>query len=123
VLVSTDECVKLADFGLSRWVEDHSYYKATTGKLPIKWMAPESINFKRFTSASDVWMFGTWGWGWGWGWRCWWGWDVERDREGQGSHLGLNSNLPSHCYKLTLMFSAIAVAQIIMLPSGKPATT
>ncbi|KAI5638402.1 protein tyrosine kinase domain-containing protein [Phthorimaea operculella] len=58
VLVSTPTCVKLADFGLSKMVEDKSYYKASRGKLPIKWMAPESINFRRFTSASDVWMFG-----------------------------------------------------------------
>ncbi|KAH9637378.1 hypothetical protein HF086_011991 [Spodoptera exigua] len=50
VLVSTPTCVKM--------VEDKSYYKASRGKLPIKWMAPESINFRRFTSASDVWMFG-----------------------------------------------------------------
>lgn len=58
VLVSSQDCVKLGDFGLSRWVEDQSYYKASKGKLPIKWMAPESINFRRFTTASDVWMFG-----------------------------------------------------------------
>uniref|UniRef100_W5LH73 non-specific protein-tyrosine kinase n=1 Tax=Astyanax mexicanus TaxID=7994 RepID=W5LH73_ASTMX len=58
VLVSSIDCVKLGDFGLSRYMEDSSYYKASKGKLPIKWMAPESINFRRFTSSSDVWMFG-----------------------------------------------------------------
>ncbi|CAB3991780.1 focal adhesion kinase 1-like isoform X1 [Paramuricea clavata] len=58
VLVCSVENVKLADFGLSRWLEVESYYKASKGKLPIKWMAPESINFRRFTTASDVWMFG-----------------------------------------------------------------
>ncbi|CAL9691571.1 unnamed protein product [Knipowitschia caucasica] len=58
VLVSSIDCVMLGDFGLSRYMEDSSYYKASKGKLPIKWMAPESINFRRFTSASDVWMFG-----------------------------------------------------------------
>ncbi|XP_076329625.1 focal adhesion kinase 1-like isoform X4 [Tachypleus tridentatus] len=58
VLVAAVDCVKLADFGLSRLVDSQSYYKASKGKLPIKWMAPESINFRRFTTASDVWMFG-----------------------------------------------------------------
>ncbi|XP_062622322.1 focal adhesion kinase 1-like isoform X3 [Saccostrea cucullata] len=58
VLVSSHDCVKLGDFGLSRIVDEQSYYKASKGKLPIKWMAPESINFRRFTTASDVWMFG-----------------------------------------------------------------
>ncbi|CAF4235878.1 unnamed protein product, partial [Rotaria sp. Silwood2] len=58
VLVSNHELVKLADFGLSRQLTlDNSYYKASKGKLPIKWMAPESINFRRFTHLSDVWMF------------------------------------------------------------------
>jgi focal adhesion kinase 1 len=35
VLVSSHNCVKLADFGLSRWVEDQCYYKASKGKLPV----------------------------------------------------------------------------------------
>ncbi|XP_042368831.1 protein-tyrosine kinase 2-beta-like [Plectropomus leopardus] len=58
ILVATPECVKLGDFGLSRYVEEQEYYKASVSRLPIKWMAPESINFRRFTTASDVWMFG-----------------------------------------------------------------
>eukprot|EP00118_Oscarella_pearsei_P022002 m.250921 g.250921 ORF g.250921 m.250921 type:complete len:1124 (+) comp40327_c0_seq9:205-3576(+) len=62
ILISTPDTVKLADFGLSRWVEQNHYYKASKGKLPIKWMAPESINFRRFSSASDVWMFGVCTW-------------------------------------------------------------
>ncbi|XP_036333780.1 focal adhesion kinase 1 isoform X1 [Rhagoletis pomonella] len=62
VLVSSPTCIKLADFGLSRWVSDQSYYHSSMCILPIKWMAPESINFRRFTNASDVWMFGVCAW-------------------------------------------------------------
>ncbi|CAG7731842.1 unnamed protein product [Allacma fusca] len=59
VLVSAQDCVKLGDFGLSRWIsEDQCYYKASKGKLPIKWLSPESVNFRQFNSKSDVWMFG-----------------------------------------------------------------
>lgn len=58
ILVSSPHMVKLADFGLSRVLDNQSYYKSSKGKLPIKWMAPESINFRKFTTASDVWMFG-----------------------------------------------------------------
>ncbi|XP_074066091.1 protein-tyrosine kinase 2-beta isoform X2 [Macrotis lagotis] len=57
ILVASPECVKLGDFGLSRYIEDDEYYKASVTRLPIKWMSPESINFRRFTTASDVWMF------------------------------------------------------------------
>ncbi|NWS78808.1 FAK2 kinase, partial [Crotophaga sulcirostris] len=57
ILVANPECVKLGDFGLSRYIEDEEYYKASITRLPIKWMSPESINFRRFTTASDVWMF------------------------------------------------------------------
>ncbi|OWA51620.1 Focal adhesion kinase 1 [Hypsibius exemplaris] len=62
ILVADYDSIKLADFGLSRWIEEESYYKASKGKLPIKWMAPESINFRKFTAASDVWMFAVCAW-------------------------------------------------------------
>ncbi|XP_061841137.1 protein-tyrosine kinase 2-beta-like isoform X1 [Nerophis lumbriciformis] len=58
ILVASPDCVKLGDFGLSRYIDDQDYYKASVSRMPIKWMAPESINFRRFTSASDVWMLG-----------------------------------------------------------------
>uniref|UniRef100_A0A915BVR5 receptor protein-tyrosine kinase n=2 Tax=Parascaris univalens TaxID=6257 RepID=A0A915BVR5_PARUN len=58
VLVSTARSVKLSDFGLSRCIQDESFYTSSQGKLPIKWMAPESINYRRFNTATDIWMFG-----------------------------------------------------------------
>lgn len=30
----------------------------TAGKWPLKWYAPECINFRKFSSKSDVWSFG-----------------------------------------------------------------
>lgn len=49
-------CVKLADFGLARRMEDKDYY-LMGGKrvLPVRWMAPESLIYGISTSASDVW--------------------------------------------------------------------
>uniref|UniRef100_A0AAF5DCX9 Protein kinase domain-containing protein n=1 Tax=Strongyloides stercoralis TaxID=6248 RepID=A0AAF5DCX9_STRER len=59
VLVSSVKCVKLSDFGLSRFLQDEDYYTSEHSKLlPIKWMAPESINYRKFDSKTDVWMFG-----------------------------------------------------------------
>ena len=47
---------KLSDFGLARDVHEKDYY-IVTGQtlLPVRWMAPESLLYGKFTSASDVW--------------------------------------------------------------------
>ena len=37
VLVSAADCVKLADFGLSRWIEDNSYYKVFSLNVDKIW--------------------------------------------------------------------------------------
>ena len=48
--------VKVADFGLSRQAED--YYKVQSKKIPVRWTAPEVIEFGKASKASDVWSFG-----------------------------------------------------------------
>lgn len=59
VLVMSDETLKIADFGLARDIYAHDYYRKTThGRLPVKWMAPETLSINKYTSASDVWSFG-----------------------------------------------------------------
>ncbi|GAB0092502.1 Fibroblast growth factor receptor [Sergentomyia squamirostris] len=59
VLVSDDFVMKIADFGLARDIQDTDYYrKATNGRLPIKWMAPESLTDKFYDTKSDVWSYG-----------------------------------------------------------------
>ncbi|XP_045201645.2 tyrosine-protein kinase HTK16-like [Mercenaria mercenaria] len=60
ILLQSKERAKISDFGLSRAVGSNSdYYKATTGgRWPIKWYAPECVNYGHFSHASDVWSFG-----------------------------------------------------------------
>ncbi|ESO93155.1 hypothetical protein LOTGIDRAFT_91761, partial [Lottia gigantea] len=59
ILVAEDYVLKIADFGLTRNVKHLDYYKKTTdGRLPVKWMAPEALFDKRYTSKSDVWSYG-----------------------------------------------------------------
>uniref|UniRef100_A0A452UN95 Tyrosine-protein kinase n=1 Tax=Ursus maritimus TaxID=29073 RepID=A0A452UN95_URSMA len=58
VLLVTQHYAKISDFGLSKALRaDESYYK-THGKWPVKWYAPECINYYKFSSKSDVWSFG-----------------------------------------------------------------
>ncbi|XP_055773864.1 macrophage-stimulating protein receptor-like isoform X1 [Salvelinus fontinalis] len=53
--------VKVADFGMARDVFDKEYYSIQDhkkAKLPVKWMAIESLQTQKFTTKSDVWSFG-----------------------------------------------------------------
>ncbi|XP_019749913.1 tyrosine-protein kinase receptor Tie-1 isoform X2 [Hippocampus comes] len=56
VLVGDSLVAKIADFGLSRGEE--VYVKKTMGRLPVRWMAIESLNYSVYTTKSDVWSFG-----------------------------------------------------------------
>ncbi|XP_040283121.1 tyrosine-protein kinase Blk isoform X3 [Bufo bufo] len=57
VLVSDIMCCKIGDFGLARIIDTEYIAKEGT-KFPIKWTAPEAVNFGVFTIKSDVWSFG-----------------------------------------------------------------
>lgn len=84
VLVTEDNVMKIADFGLARDIHHIDYYKKTTnvrqktcnrlnikesacrrdanrstcpqGRLPVKWMAPEALFDRIYTHQSDVWV-------------------------------------------------------------------
>ncbi|XP_061671174.1 tyrosine-protein kinase Fes/Fps isoform X2 [Syngnathoides biaculeatus] len=58
-LVTEQHVVKISDFGMSRQQED-GVYSAEGGlrQIPIKWTAPEALNYGRYTTESDVWSFG-----------------------------------------------------------------
>lgn len=57
-LVGTENVVKVADFGLARYVLDDQYTSSGGSKFPIKWAPPEVLNYTRFSSKSDVWAYG-----------------------------------------------------------------
>jgi serine/threonine protein kinase len=59
ILVCSQNVYKIADFGMARPVEQKEYYRRTSnGKVPLKWMAPESMFEGVHTTQSDVWSYG-----------------------------------------------------------------
>ncbi|XP_077174308.1 tyrosine-protein kinase Fes/Fps isoform X2 [Paroedura picta] len=58
-LVTESNTLKISDFGMSRQEED-GIYSSTGGmkQIPVKWTAPEALNYGRYSSDSDVWSFG-----------------------------------------------------------------
>ncbi|XP_034006384.1 ephrin type-A receptor 7 isoform X3 [Trematomus bernacchii] len=82
ILVNSNLVCKVSDFGLSRVIDDDPEAVYTTtgkmqdimnvmftpatdlrfteqgGKIPVRWTAPEAIQYRKFTSASDAWSYG-----------------------------------------------------------------
>ncbi|CAH8296020.1 unnamed protein product [Schistosoma turkestanicum] len=58
-LVNSMLTVKIGDFGLARHANNQEYYrKIGQARLPVRWMAPETLASAYFTSKSDVWSYG-----------------------------------------------------------------
>jgi len=59
ILLKQDFTPMVSDFGLSREIEATEQYSSTgQDLLPVKWMAPEAIRTKRFSTLTDIWSFG-----------------------------------------------------------------
>ncbi|XP_077985464.1 uncharacterized protein LOC144440084 isoform X2 [Glandiceps talaboti] len=59
ILLGDDKVCKISDFGLARTVRDSDIYQRhTQTRLPLRWMALESLQYATHTSKSDVWSYG-----------------------------------------------------------------
>uniref|UniRef100_A0A665TWQ1 Tyrosine-protein kinase n=1 Tax=Echeneis naucrates TaxID=173247 RepID=A0A665TWQ1_ECHNA len=57
-LVGEGSLLKISDFGMSRQEDDGVYSSSGLKQIPIKWTAPEALNYGRYSSESDVWSYG-----------------------------------------------------------------
>ncbi|XP_074138028.1 tyrosine-protein kinase Fer isoform X2 [Sminthopsis crassicaudata] len=57
-LVGENHILKISDFGMSRQEDGGIYSSSGLKQIPIKWTAPEALNYGRYSSESDVWSFG-----------------------------------------------------------------
>ena len=53
--IAADDTIKVADFGLAEDIYTLKYFKSSSGeKIPVKWMAPESLKLCVFSEKTDV---------------------------------------------------------------------
>ncbi|CAF0751826.1 unnamed protein product [Adineta steineri] len=63
VLLAENRVCKIADFGLARDLTQTYYYrKQTDGRVPVKWMSPEALFDRKFSTKSDVWSYAILAW-------------------------------------------------------------
>ncbi|XP_044761729.1 tyrosine-protein kinase Fer isoform X2 [Coccinella septempunctata] len=103
-LIGYNNVVKISDFGMSR--EEEEYIVSDGMKqIPIKWTAPEALNFGKYTSLCDVWSYGI---------LCW---EIfsrggtpysgmsnskARERIDAGYRMPASENTPEEMYRLML---------------------
>lgn len=59
ILIDNERGCKIADFGFARDIAANAIYeRKSEGRLPIRWMAPESLYDNIFSVKSDIWSFG-----------------------------------------------------------------
>ena len=58
VLVDSNIRCKISDYGMSRVLDDKTYYRSFGATLPVRWTAPEALEEQVFTTQSDVWSYG-----------------------------------------------------------------
>ncbi|MCP9257251.1 putative tyrosine-protein kinase F09A5.2 [Dirofilaria immitis] len=58
VLVNAANICKIADFSLCRLSDSFIYYTDRNRRLPLKWMAPESLRSHEYSVKSDIWSYG-----------------------------------------------------------------
>lgn len=101
-LVGENHLVKVADFGLSRLMTGDTYTAHAGAKFPIKWTAPESLAYNKFSIKSDVWGKGC----------C----SRPAPAHKRGLLIPLFSlSLPLRCLALALALSFISLHYLILL--------
>lgn len=58
-LISKNGSVKIADFGLSKMIQDLAGENMKSAQVPVRWMAPETlIAVPQYSPAADSWSYG-----------------------------------------------------------------
>ncbi|KFM74587.1 Tyrosine-protein kinase Fer, partial [Stegodyphus mimosarum] len=103
-LVGHNNVVKISDFGMSREEEEYTVSDGMK-QIPIKWTAPEALNYGRYTSLCDVWSYGVLMWEiFSLGSTPYAGWSNSKAREMIDSGYRLESppNTPEYIYELMI---------------------